>query len=160
MKKIFVLLLLLLLSISFLSCSKSVQPTGELKNCHTITITLDGPETRETADPNPFLDYRLDVSFSTGERYYVVPGFYAADGNAGETSATSGNKWRVHFTPDAAGMWTYSASFRTGDNVAISEDKNAGQPTGFDGARGTFTVRETDKSGNGFSKQFKNFCRS
>lgn len=148
MKKIFALLLVLLLSISFLSCSKSGQLTGEMKKWHRVTITFDGPETSEAAELNPFMDYRLDVSFSNGERYYVVPGFYAADGNAGETSATAGNKWRVHFTPDAAGTWTYNASFRTGNNVAISADKNAGQPAGFDGARGTFSVGETDKTGN------------
>jgi hypothetical protein len=53
------------------------------------------------------------VHGATGKTY-VVPGFFAADGNAAETSATGGNQWRVHFTPDEEGTWTYTASFRRG----------------------------------------------
>ena len=30
-----------------------------------------------------------------------MPGYFAADGDAANTSATSGNKWRVNFMPDA-----------------------------------------------------------
>ena len=65
---------------------------------------------------NPFTDYRLNVTFphaATGKPY-VVPGYYAADGNAANTSAAAGNKWRVHFAPSEEGQWTYVASFRTG----------------------------------------------
>ena len=39
------------------------------------------------------------------------------------------------------------ASFRTGTNVAISLDPNAGSPTSFDGDKGRFSVGPTDKSG-------------
>lgn len=124
--------------------------TGELRRWHRVTVTFDGPMTGEDATPNPFLDYRLNVTFTNGSSTYVVPGFFAADGDAANTSATSGNKWRVHFTPDEVGTWTYSASFRTGANVAISLDPNAGSPTAFDGATGTFAVAETDKSGVDF----------
>ena len=64
-------------------------------------MKFEGPQTSETANPNPFLDYRLDVTFTspTGTEY-LVPGYYAADGNAGETGATSGNVWFAHFSPD------------------------------------------------------------
>jgi len=68
--------------------------SGELKTWHKVTITFDGPQTSETADPNPFTDYRLDVTFSKGNKQYIVPGYYAADGNAAHTSADAGNKWR------------------------------------------------------------------
>ena len=61
--------------------------SGELKKWHKIELVFGGPESSEMADNNPFLNYRLDVSFSNGENVYVVPGFYAADGNAAETSA-------------------------------------------------------------------------
>jgi hypothetical protein len=40
-----------------------------------------------------------------------VPGYFAADGNAGETSAESGTKWRAHLAPDKAGQWNYFVSF-------------------------------------------------
>ena len=65
------------------------------------------PATSEAAAPNPFRDYRLDVTFvnrETGAKR-VVPGYYAADGNAAQTGAASGNKWRVHFAPDKEGTW-------------------------------------------------------
>jgi len=98
--------------------------SGELKTWHKVTITFDSPETSETADPNPFTDYRLTVS---------------------------GNKWRVHFAPDEVGTWKYSVSFRKGRNVAVSERENAGQGAGFmDRQTGSFDIEPTDKTGRDF----------
>ena len=37
--------------------------SGELKVWHPVTLTFTGPETAESADLNPFTDYRLDVTF-------------------------------------------------------------------------------------------------
>jgi len=122
--------------------------TGELKKWHTVTLTFDGPATSETATPNPFRDYRLNVTFTKGSKTFVVPGYYATDGNAGETSATSGAKWRVHFVPDETGTWNYSVSFVTGTDIAVST--GAGKPTSFNGASGSFTIAATDKSGDDF----------
>ena len=119
--------------------------TGELKAWHKVTIDFTGPETGETAKPNPFTDYRLDVTFQNGEKQYVVPGYYAADGTAAETGATTGSVWRVHFAPDETGSWTYDARFSTGRNVASdAPGKSAGF---FDGARGSFEIEPTDKKG-------------
>jgi hypothetical protein len=130
--------------------------TGEAKEWHAITLTFDGPAfsktgrtataTGETSNPNPFLDYRLNVTFSNGDLpRIVVPGYYAADGDAGQTSATQGNKWRVHFVPDRPGKWSYVASFRTGTGIAIDSDPDAGKPVSFNGAEGSFMVGQTDK---------------
>ncbi len=123
---------------------------GDLMEWHVVRITFDGPSSSESAKVNPFLHYRLNVTFSNGEKTYVVPGFYAADGNAAETSAKAGNKWRVNFTPDCEGEWRFKASFRTGDNIAISPEPEAGTPTAFDGATGAFRVSKTDKKGRDF----------
>lgn len=84
--------------------------SGELKQWHKVTLTLDGPQAKETdAGPNPFVDYRMDVTFThkSGVPSYKVPGYFAADGNAAESSAASGSKWRAHLSPDKSGMWTY-----------------------------------------------------
>jgi hypothetical protein len=124
--------------------------SGELKKWHKITLTFTGPQTNETAEPNPFRDYRLNVTFSKGNKRYVVPGYYAADGDAAQTGAKSGNQWRVHFLTDEQGQWNYSVSFRTGRDIAIDNDPNAGSPTAFDGATGTFTVGPSDKTGRDF----------
>ncbi|RMG18564.1 MAG: DUF5060 domain-containing protein, partial [Bacteroidetes bacterium] len=122
--------------------------SGELKKWHTLTLTFDGPGSSEDDLYNPFLNYRLDVTFSNGSKQYVVPGYFAADGNAAETSAGSGNKWRVHFTPDEEGTWTYTVSFRTGTNVAIDDNPLAGTPMAPDGLSGSFTIGPNDKTGN------------
>ncbi|HEU0141211.1 MAG TPA: nucleoside hydrolase-like domain-containing protein [Bryobacteraceae bacterium] len=136
----------------------TVQPkpkaaiAGERKLWHKITITFDGPSLSEEAMPNPFRDYRLNVMFthtSTGVRR-AVPGYFAADGNAAESSASAGNKWRVNFSPDLPGEWRYQASFRRGTDVATSLDVTEGEAAGFDGASGTFRVAAAGKPGNDF----------
>jgi hypothetical protein len=166
------LVLLLLISLVLAGgCATSVHHgrgavlvAGELKQWHDVTLTFNGPPTDEGDEMNPFLDYRLDVTFAQGDKRYVVPGYYAADGSAGQTGATDGNKWRVHFLPPEPGTWTYSASFRTGPDIAIDSNvPTAGQtrsrvPSGQ--ARtigvqktGTITVGPTDKIGRDFRAQ-------
>lgn len=128
--------------------TSNVKITGELKKWHKITLTFEGPETEEMHTYNPFLNYRLDVTFRNANKTYVVPGYFAADGNAGETSATKGNQWRVHFAPDETGEWQYEVSFRSGTNVAVSDHRLPGSSAGFmDQSRGRFTISATDKGG-------------
>ena len=122
--------------------------TGELKRWHAVTLTFDGPAADEAAaaPDNPALDYRLDVTFANGATSYTVPGYFAADGDAGNTGATTGDKWRVHFAPDATGTWTYVASFRAGIDVAVGAPGDGVAVAPIDGASGSFSVSETDKS--------------
>jgi len=127
--------------------------SGELRQWHKVTITFEGPNTSETAGTNPFLDYRLNVTFTQGGSSYLVPGYYCADGNAANTGATSGSKWRVHFSPPTTGIWSYVASFRTGADVAIDSSATAGSATGFNGASGSFSVGATDKTGDDLRRQ-------
>jgi len=139
-----------LVALGLASLSPAGQISGELKTWHKVTLTFDGPATSESADPNPFLHYRLKVTFEheSGGRKYLVPGYYAADGNAANTSADSGNKWRVHFAPDRTGTWNYRVSFRKGENVAVSDEANAGTSAGYmDGRTGSFRIAPTDKTG-------------
>jgi len=122
---------------------------GELRKWHRVTLTFDGPQTSEDATPNPFRDYRFRVTFTHfgSGKHYVVPGFFAADGNAAETSATAGDKWRVHFLPDQTGKWKYVASLRTGKNIAVSNDANDGKAAGFDGTSGELEIKPSNKAG-------------
>jgi len=120
--------------------------SGERKVWHKVTLTFTGPATSEKADPNPFLDYRLTATFTHDGVSREVCGYYAADGNAGETSADAGGTWRVHFVPDSPGEWAWKVSFRMGKDVAISDDADAGKPAAFDGQSGTFQVAPTDKA--------------
>lgn len=143
----------LLQSLKQLNNKTKVSVSNKIKKWHKMTITFDGPFTSETKTFNPFMNYRLNVTFKhtkTGKSY-LVPGFFAADGYAAHTSAKEGNKWRVHFSPSETGEWTYDVDFRKGNWVAVSNKLNTGFSGGFmDGARGKFTVVETDKKGKDF----------
>ncbi len=123
---------------------------GELRQWHKVTLTVDGPQASEAGTPNPFLDYRMQVTFhhaQTGTTY-SVPGYFAADGDAANTSASSGNKWRAHLSPDHVGTWTYKVAFRSGANVAISDQMEAGTSVAdVDGLEGKFEIAATNKQG-------------
>lgn len=142
--------LLLLVFLPTLLAAQRVD--GEPKVWHRITVSFEGPETAEDATPNPFTDYRLTVEFrhtATG-RSVRVPGFYAADGSAAETSAMRGRIWQARFLPDAEGELTFRASFRRGPWVAVDPRPDAGGPAEFDGAQGRFTIGPTDKKAPDF----------
>lgn len=114
-------------------------------------MDIAGPLASETGTPNPFLDFRLHVDFTgPSGRTYKVPGFYAADGRAGETGADTGRIWRAYITPDLPGRRTYRVSFRAGDKVALADDASACTPAAGNGDTGEFTIGPTDKAGRDF----------
>ncbi|MGE3313561.1 MAG: DUF5060 domain-containing protein, partial [Planctomycetaceae bacterium] len=113
--------------------------TGPRQQFQPLTLSFNGAGSSESAEPNPFRDCRLDVTFTQGERNIVVPGYFAADGNAAESGATEGAVWRAHFVPESAGEWTWSVSFRQGTNVAVAEAPT-GEKGELDGLSGKFTV--------------------
>ncbi|MBL9154219.1 MAG: DUF5060 domain-containing protein, partial [Verrucomicrobiales bacterium] len=131
--------------------NQTVIVTGELKQWHKVTLTLDGPFARERdTDPNPFTDLAFAVTFTheSGAPVYTVPGYFAADGNAGESGADSGKQWRAHLSPDTTGRWDYAISFTQGKNAAV---EGGGDPLApYDGLTGSFTIAETDKTGRDF----------
>jgi len=121
--------------------------TGIPTTWHTVTIDFEGPQATEAdSDPNPFLDFRLQVEFiGPSGQVYRVPGFFAGDGRGGGTGAV----WRVRFTPDEAGSWSYRASFRSGEQIAVEADRQ-GEPVAFDGTDGIFSVADRDTAAPGF----------
>jgi hypothetical protein len=145
-----ILILLLLFSGCFPGGQKEVTLSGELMQWHKVTLSVPGPETSEFDRTNPFLDYRLDVTFTMGDYSMTIPGFYAADGNSAETSAKEGNIWQVRFRPPISGQWKYTIQFRKGKNIAVSINPEYGEPVGHDGTSGSFEVLASDKSGNDF----------
>ncbi len=143
-KSILALLLLFTWNVFF---AQEIQ--GELKKWHKVTLVFEGPETSEKADQNPFLNYRLNVTFThpVTQEKFVVPGYFAADGNAGNTGAEAGNIWKVHFTPDQIGKWNYEVDFKKGKWAAIRTSQKIKSADYMDGQNGTFTITETDKTG-------------
>jgi hypothetical protein len=65
--------------------------SGELKQWHKVTLTLDGPLANERdPEPNPFTDFTFNVTFAheSGVPNYTVPGYFAADGGAADLDLT------------------------------------------------------------------------
>lgn len=105
-----------------------------------FTLDFVGPELTEARET--FTDYFMEVRFTytkTGMAY-TVPGYFAADGNAANTGATSGTVWRAHFNPPQHGKWIYEVNFKTGPNAAIATQYPEASAGYFDGASGKFTV--------------------
>ena len=126
---------------------------GSLKKWHRIEVVFEGPQANESSAT--FRDHRLDVTFiSPSGKEYGVPGFFDADGDPANTSATSGNKWKVRFAGGEEGEWSYKASFVTGDDVAANLIGGAGG-TGPDGETGSFEIGPQDKSGGDFRAKGK-----
>lgn len=147
----------LLLAFGIVSCQGAAGPdielSGELKQWHKVTLELPGPQTSEGAVENPFLNYKLDVVFRKGASSYRVPGYFAADGNAGESSASDGHIWKVHFRPNEPGTWHYEVSFKKGKAIAVRDGENLGEALALDGAKGSFEIGESDKEGPDFRGQ-------
>lgn len=110
---------------------------GRLEVWHPVSLTFGGPHASE-ADASTFWDYRLTVTFRNGGAEYVVPGYFAADGDAGRSHATAGNQWRVMFAPDRPGEWSYEAELVKGDRIAVREVE--GVSAELEGAKGSFRV--------------------
>jgi hypothetical protein len=146
MKK-FSVLLVVILGLSCVTQEKEIA-RADHQQWHTLTLPFEGPKTSENADENPFLNYRLTVEFQHEELKYKIQGFYAADGNAAETGATSGAVWQVRFTPDKIGKWRYTAQLHKGDMVALKED--SGTLIEIPNASGEFMVVPSDKKGADF----------
>ncbi|MEX0320864.1 MAG: DUF5060 domain-containing protein [Puniceicoccaceae bacterium] len=144
---------LLTLLFTFVISAGAAEISGELKKWHKVTLDFEGPECSETGEVNPFMDYRLNVLFkhSKSGKSYLVPGYFAADGNAGETGATSGNVWRVHFAPDETGTWEYTVEFKKDHWIAVrtrSEKIASGEY--MDGETGTLKIAKSDKPTDDF----------
>ncbi|EMI43312.1 DUF5060 domain-containing protein [Rhodopirellula sp. SWK7] len=126
---------------------------GSFKKWHRIEVVFDGPQADESSAT--FRDYRLDVTFTSpsGEKH-KVSGFFDADGDPANTSATSGNKWKVRFSGGEEGEWSYKTSFVTGNDVAANLVGGTGG-TAPDGETGRFKIGSQDKSGRDFRSKGK-----
>ncbi len=127
--------------------------SGELRCWHNVTLSLKGPQASETdTSPNPFTDYSFWVDFrhkESGDRFWV-PGYFAADGDAAESGATSGNVWRAHLAPHKPGEWAYTVHFTTGEGAALDKSCPGEAVDGVDGQTGQFSIESTDKAGRDF----------
>jgi hypothetical protein len=130
----------------------SVAIGGELKQWHKVTLTLDGPYAHERDNkPNPFTDILIDVTFrhESGSPEHRVPMYFAADGDAANTGAEAGTKWRAHLSPDKPGQWSYHIVTLPGVGLMGAEEERRRSSPGI-GKGGTFTIAPSDKAGRDF----------
>lgn len=125
---------------------------GELKKWHKVTFVLEGPNASENDENNPFLNYKLEITLKheSSGKTYKVPGYFAADGGAGNTGATSGNIWKVHFAPDEIGIWHFEIRFVKGKWAAVRESNKLKSAGYFDKSTGTINIEASDKNGQDF----------
>jgi len=150
MPKINLKIALLLIWIAFYSCSNNPKIAGTMHKWQPITLTFEGPIVSE--ESNTFRNYKLDVTFTHGQLCYTIPGYFTADGDAANTSASKGNKWRVIFTPPEHGKWNYSVSFKQGENIVANENVKASMLP-LNGKKGSFFVNKTTPYATGFYKK-------
>ncbi len=129
---------------------------GPLQKNHTVSIDFKGPQVHANDNsPNPFLDYRLQVVFtSPSSDKYNVPGFYNGDGKGGD----SGKIWTVRFTPLEQGKWTFHVYFQKGKELAIQPLTKDGQGVYFNGTSGSFDIKNFESNAKGFHKKGRLNC--
>ncbi len=84
----------------------SPTPTPNYPINKGLEIAFNGPYSAGKGSPNPFLIEVVMTFTGPGSQIYVVPGFYDGNGSGG----MDGDVWKVRFTPDAVGTWSYSSS--------------------------------------------------
>jgi len=138
----------------------SATLTGANTQWQPVTLSIKGPFAHELDQkPNPFLDYSLMVTFThnSGAPEYQVPGYFAADGNAGESSARSGTVWRAHFSPDKPGKWNYHAGFVKGKQAALETVTGFPESTFTSlkqfNSTGDIEIKPTPSDARGFYKE-------
>jgi hypothetical protein len=134
----------------------NVSITGTKKKWQFVTFNFDTSiSTSETgSSPHPFLDFRLNLKMThigSGAITHI-PGFYAADGDAADTSADSGDKWRAMWTPDRTGAWEWRVTqFVTGTNCAVDPGASTTvADASIDGAYGFLNIGAIPSGAEGF----------
>jgi hypothetical protein len=117
-----------------LSCCSALADSrdhGQFAKWSKIELAFTGPGSQGRGEPNPFA-VRLDADFtSPSGKQYHVPGFYDGD----DKGALDGNVWKVRFSADELGQWTFKTS---------SDHKL------LDGKTGRLTVTRTRENAAGF----------
>ncbi|WP_446051285.1 DUF5060 domain-containing protein [Zobellia laminariae] len=130
--------------------TKNYLLEGNLKKWQPVTLTFNGPEVSETDSINPFLDYSLLVNFSNKDTTYTVHGYFAADGDAANSSAEAGNKWQVKFSPGKTGEWDFKAYLMEGKNIAVKQFSLPKKNKSIWDIKGNFEVQPIDSTESGF----------
>ena len=104
---------------------------GSFAKWSSIEVELTGPDSIGKGSPNPFnVVVEVDFISPSGKRW-VIPGFYDGDGAGG----LDGNVWKVRFSADKIGRWTF---------------RSHSKHTKLNGISGTFDVRKIEETAADF----------
>ena len=105
-------------------------------------ICFTGPQTHEADSVNPFLHTRLALELTgPGGLRRTLPGFFAADGAAANSSADAGDQWCVRLREELPGTYTYTTHFGRGDSLALRPlDVVAAEAFAADGLIDSFRI--------------------
>jgi len=93
------------LTAGFSASQKHLGGVGRFAKWAKIEIPMVGKNSRGRGQPNPFA-IQVDVVFtSPSDHPYRVPAFYDGDGKGG----LDGNVWKVRFSADERGKWTFTS---------------------------------------------------
>jgi hypothetical protein len=121
------IIILIVLSLVIISSEVSVhsQELDTFPKWSRVEIEFTGPSSLGMGSPNPF-QIQVDVTFTgPASQVFTVPAFYDGDGAGG----LDGDIWKVRFSPNIAGTWTYITSSTEGS---------------LNGLNGTFLVSDTN----------------
>lgn len=135
-----------------------IDGTSQVWHTQTFSLTHKSLDKKHefSEDKYTFLNNRLDVTFTHADGdEYQVPGYFAADGNAAETSADKGQVWEVKFVPDRPGEWAYRVSFITDPGSALEKPIQAKTVSSLHGKTGQFVITNAalDKTATDFAKR-------
>ena len=107
---------------------------GTFRKWSKVEVVIQGPKSNGTSiSHNPFKKIVTVRFLSPNGRTYRVPAFYDGDGRGG----LNGSVWKVRFSPDAVGAWTFTS---------LSEDAN------LNDYQGSFVVDPVREGAQYFAK--------
>lgn len=93
---------------------------------HPLTFKVELPFALDES-PNTFLNYQFWMHIGSGTGWeFHVPGYFAADGDAANSGASSGSIVEFKWMAPASDIYVADFDIRFGSNIGISTDQNAG----------------------------------
>ncbi len=123
-------LLSILIQFTFSGYGQTVTISGELRKWDKVQLSFMLPGNDFTETDSTFKNNRVDVLFTNPKGDTIrVPGFFAADGNAANTSAKRGKVYKAFLRPDQKGIWKYQVLYYSGTDVVLMDVNQLPKPT-------------------------------
>ena len=138
-------ILLLVMGPLLAEAGQNLGNVGTFAKWARIEIQMTGPNSTGTGSPNPFAIV-VDVEFTApGGKKWTVPAFYDGNGSGG----LDGNVWKVRFSADEAGSWSFVS---TSSNGQLNGNTGTFSVTAPPGNAGFYTWGRLEYTGTASNK--------